>query len=109
MEVKMLEVRDRGTFIPVMAVQLKGRDSHDRFLLAKAGFGPNTNLIQVVHFSRNISCYDCYDWGSQTRTMPNAHKYIEDNWDTLDNGAVIDVEFILEETKKPKISEREEY
>ena len=49
---------------------------------------------------------DPYYWGN--RTMTTAHVYIEQHWDRIEDGSVIDVEFILKETKAPKISEREE-
>jgi hypothetical protein len=40
--------------------------------------------------------------------MVEAHRYIEENWNALSDGDVIDVEFILGETKEKKISERYE-
>jgi len=38
--------------------------------------------------------------------MLNAHKYIKEHWDELRSGSVVDVEFILGESKEPKASER---
>jgi hypothetical protein len=52
------------------------------------------------------SAYDPYDWND--RTMQTAHNYIAKNFDDLSNGDVVDVEYILEETDEPKISERNE-
>jgi hypothetical protein len=38
--------------------------------------------------------------------MPLAHQHIEQNWDLLNDGDVVDVEYILGETSEPKRSER---
>jgi hypothetical protein len=38
--------------------------------------------------------------------MYTAHKYLQENWDSVQNGQVLDVEYILGETDSPKISER---
>ena len=38
--------------------------------------------------------------------MATAHDHIVKNWVTLEDGDVIDVEFILGETKVKKVSER---
>jgi len=50
--------------------------------------------------------YDCYDWPANPRTYRVAHDYIRHNWHTLEDGDVIDVEYILGETEVPKLSER---
>lgn len=34
-----------------------------------------------------------------------AHQFIEDHFDELNDGEVVDVQFILGETKVPKVSE----
>ena len=38
--------------------------------------------------------------------MQVAHRFVIDNWATIQSGQVVDVEFILGETKQPKCSER---
>jgi hypothetical protein len=40
------------------------------------------------------------------RTMRQAHLYITAHFDELSDGQVIDIEWILKETSKPKVSER---
>lgn len=47
---------------------------------------------------------DPYDWG-QNRSRHFAHKWLIEHFDEIESGAVVDVEFILGETKKPKLSE----
>lgn len=50
--------------------------------------------------------YSPYGWLLGSRTFPVAHSFIENNWDELKDGDVIDVEFILGETAEKKVSER---
>ena len=99
METKLFEIRDRATFIPVLAISISREDG---FLAKRAGFG--SRLIQLIHFANGKTSYDPYDWNN--RTMQTAHRHIEEYWDNLQNEEVIDVEFILGETNAPKQSER---
>ncbi|MGH9716428.1 MAG: hypothetical protein ACRD4R_06845 [Candidatus Acidiferrales bacterium] len=104
MENKLFEIRDRGTFIPALAVRVGGSDG---YLARRAGFAsPDHPLVILIHLV-GMSCqYDPYQWGP-ARTMRVAHDHIEANWANLESGAVIDVQFILRETIKPKKSEQE--
>lgn len=105
---KTFEVRDRATFIPVMAVKLSPACEKDRYLLARAGFGRDhlaqAEFIQLIRFNNGRSAYDPFDWND--RTMQTAHDYIAREFSNLESGAVIDVEFILGETNQPKASEQ---
>jgi hypothetical protein len=132
--VKLFEVRDRATAIPVCAIRLMVRDAayrhgvnpaHDsqfrvdddaeEYLLRRAGYGDAIRnkfiaeyglppYIYLVRLGGGNSTYDPYDWGN--RTMAYAHQHMIDHWDDLVSGQVIDVEFILGDTKEPKVSER---
>lgn len=114
MDVKLFEVRDRATFIPVMAVRLAYRDSYERYLLRRAGFDgsqiephsadePYVVLWPLIGGPCN---YDPYAWPGLARTYPQAHAWLIANWNKVSSGDVIDVEFILGETEAPKPSER---
>lgn len=107
MKALMLEVRDKGTFIPILVVDMDPDLANvgDRYLLRRAGFG-SPRCIQVTHLNNGLSHYDPYDWPGSSRTMKIAHNYIDEHFDGLESGDVIDVEFILGETKDKKISER---
>ena len=106
MKTKLFEIRDRGTFMPVMATLAKGDDRQEQYLLLSSGFGHVSPLV-ILHFLElNEAHYDVYHWGD--RTMSTAHKYIQQNWDALKSGDVIDVEYILDETSEPKMSQRAE-
>ena len=107
MELKLLEIRDRATFIPVMAMKMISDKPEESYLLGRAGFrlsNPNIILGTIDGGSGQFEC-DPYDW-RDTRTLRHAHKYIAENWDDIVSGDVIDVEFILGETTFKKDSER---
>lgn len=118
METKMFEVRDRSTFIPVLAICPGGRYSPamstpERHLWGRAGYGTTLEalsgyvlLARIVGGETDLK-YDPYSWDmSRGRSMSQAHVYIGEHWDELTSGDVIDVEFILGETAAPKVSER---
>jgi len=39
MQTKLLEIRDRATFIPVLAIQCLPGNEEERYLLSRAGYG----------------------------------------------------------------------
>ena len=100
------EIRDRATFIPVIAIRMSSKDPTKRYYLKRLGFGEDYPLIELIRMDNNDCSYYPYKWGGNSRTMFEAHKYIEKNWDSLNDGDVIDVEYILGETETPKVSER---
>jgi len=109
---KLFEIRDRGTLIPVLAVQLEPRGEAECWLLAHAGYG-QTSLSQSRYIllcrieGGSGACHcDPYDWGGQQRTMRAAHDYLTRMFDHLESGAVVDVQYILGETLEAKTSER---
>ena len=112
MHVKILEVRDEGTFFAVIAIDMNpdtsstGYDAQ-RYHLRRVGYPcdgrPN---IAITHLSADGKPFwnDPYGWGG--RTYPVAHNYIYENWEDLRDGDVVDVQFILGETTVKKVSER---
>jgi hypothetical protein len=104
--VKFIEIRDRSTFIPAVAVDcsLSG-NSYADYLLRRAGYGTN-RCVMLTRLSGGHANYDPYGWDN--RTMKVAHNYIADHWDEIADAEVIDVEHILGETAEPKVSERYE-
>ena len=109
---KLFEIRDAATFIPVMAIQLGTNNSEEeRYLITRAGYGMNVDdqekyilLIRLDLSSLMNINFNYREWGN--RTFKIAHKYIDENFNNLKSGDVIDVEFILGHSGKPKISER---
>ncbi len=113
MVAKILEIRDRGTFIPALAVQLGSDVEQERWLTAVAGFGLTSDdharyvlLAKIAGGSPYRCTCDPVDWGSETRTYRVAHEYINAHFDELAPGQVVDVEYILGETQKPKETDR---
>jgi hypothetical protein len=108
MEVKCLEVRDAGTFIPVICIRPVPDNEGQRYLLRRDGYRGDASehcIIVIKAQCRGVS-YDPCNWPNDTRTMPNAHGYIKRHWEELKDGDVIDVEYITGETSEPKVSER---
>ncbi len=76
---KTVELRDRATFIPALAIKLEPSNEADRYLLARAGFGrlPDQQREYVLLGQLNggegkLLC-DPYDWPPNARTYPVAH------------------------------------
>ena len=100
-QIKLLEIRDVGTFIPAMAVRVSGEDG---YLMRRAGFG--APMVYLIALATERCAYDPWNWHGGGRTMNIAHQFIEKEWDSLTEGDVVDVQFILGETTAPKVSER---
>jgi len=106
-EIKVLEIRDSGTFIPVICIRPVPENREQRYLLRRDGYCGDESepcIIMIDAQCRGVA-YDCYDW-ADARTKRVAHNFIAEHWHELSDGHVIDVQYILGETDKPKISER---
>jgi hypothetical protein len=110
MESKCLELRDSGTFIPVICIRPVPVNEAQRYLLRRDGYSGTAGEHCVIMIDAQCrgAAYDCYDWPGGSRTKKVAHNYIAEHWHELVDGDVIDVEFILGETLTKKISERYE-
>ena len=107
MQLKTFEVRDRMTHIPAFAIRMSDDDPTQSYQLRRAGYAPgNKSLVLFGYLSGGQVNFDPHSWKGQSRTMSTAHTYIQDNWDILNNGDVIDVQYILDETDEIKKSER---
>lgn len=127
MKAKALELRDEGTFIALLAVDMNPGDLEpyelggvtvprysdelsyeaQRYLLRWVGYpcdGRPNVLITKLSGDGSKATNDPHYW--RDRTMANAHAYIIENWEKLRDGDVVDVQFILGETTAPKVSER---
>jgi hypothetical protein len=110
MEAKTIEIRDRMTFIPALAVSLKPGNLDDLYLLVRGGYdvapGSKVNYVVLWRLEGGGPMYwSPDDWGDQPRTMKAAHEHIWLHWNEVESGDVVDVEFILGETDEPKVSE----
>lgn len=115
MIIKLVEIRDRATFIPAIAIRLTFRNERERYLLRRAGYAseqivPDSAMEPYILLSKLDGVraeYDPYNWGN--RTMATAHAHLIQAWDSIASGDVIDVQFILGETQTPKVSEQESH
>jgi hypothetical protein len=109
---KALEIRDEGTFIAALAVDMNPHIQETRdpvaqsYLLRRCGYpcDGRPNILLTGLDGSGTATNDPYAWGG--RTYPVAHQYIIDHWAELRDGDVVDVSFILGETSAPKLSER---
>jgi hypothetical protein len=112
---KALELRDEGTFIPILCVDMNplvpiaSISQEQRYLLRRCGYACDgrPNIIMTRLDGSGRATNDPYAWGGE-RTYAVAHGWIIDHWHELKDGDVVDVQFILGETTHPKRSEREE-
>lgn len=116
MRTKLFEVRDRATFIPCFGVLMApGLErttlqvyENEAYLLRRSGFGFESR--RLVMFGRleepTDATWDPHGHVGSGRTVPLAHRYVQEHWDELKSGDVIDVEFINGETPTVKVSER---
>ncbi len=107
MQVKLFEVRDRATFIPVMATKVNAANEAQAALLRASGYGDDPYeyvILARIAGGGGQSFCDPYDWAGG-RTLQVAHQFIRDNFERLEDGFVVDVEFILGETGQPKSAE----
>ena len=110
MIVKVFEVRDSATFMPVVAIKVTPANEAERYLAARLGYG-TTPEAQSKYVLMSLLCsgepmfYDPHHWSFSSRTRAVAHEYIKEHFDELESGAVVDVQFILRETEAPKVSE----
>ena len=104
---KCFEVRDRGTFMPVMAIKLVPDNIADELLLRASGYRYEEHAaIIVVYLEKGTAANSPYEWKEGgARTLPTAHSYIEKHFDEMKSGDVIDCEFITGETTELKKSE----
>lgn len=99
---KFFEVRDEGTFIPVVAIRTSPHD----YLARRAGFSGIVEQTIVIRLTDLKAGYNG-DHGQFTgRTMNVAIDYIHEHWDELNTDEVIDVQFIVGQTDVKKRSER---
>lgn len=113
MQAKTIEIRDKATFIPALAVKLQllpGEDpAASHYLARRAGYalGEPYIILTRLDAAGTRAHHDPYGWKDRTFTV--AHSFLSSNWETIVDGAVVDVEFILGESDAPKRSERHEH
>lgn len=107
MEAKVLEVRDRATFIPMLAVLLSPAnvEESERYLMRRSGYEKDRRYLVMTPLGGHLPIRtDANDWSNPR--MRALHGHVLDKWSELKSGQVVDIEFALGETSEPKTSER---
>ena len=110
MQTKILEIRDSGTMIAALCVNMNKPDNDtQRWYLRRYGYpcdgNPNVVICHASMPDGGTITNDPYAWRG-ARTWGVAHNYIIEHWNELKDGDVVCVETILGERETPKISER---
>jgi len=107
MKIKFIEIRDKGTCVPAIAIEMIADERVDERFLRRCGYpqrdygGPS---IVLMRLSDQKATSDPYEWPALTadrRTMPTAHDHIITHFPSLKNGQVVDVRVILGEASVP--------
>jgi len=108
MKAKAFEIRDIGTLMPAVAIQLTPENEAERFLMRRAGWSltdePHHILLGRLDGGKFV--YDEYEM-QHNSTFFTSIPYIREHFDELESGQVICTEFIRGERETPKQSERE--
>ena len=106
METKLFELRDHGTFIPLLCIKPRFPSPHafEAKMAWRYGY-KDTRAVIVTHMGTpDRGCHsDPSAWGD--RTFQAAHRYVEEQWENLSTGDLIDVRVVLGETATPCPSE----
>lgn len=107
METKLLEVRDRGTMMVVIGIRPAPRSDIERQMMYRCGFNTPQDYVLLgdLDGGKFAMTYDKYDYYQSSRTKFVAYGYIQEHWDELQSGDLIDVELILGESTEMKASE----
>jgi len=102
-EDQVLEIRDIGTFIPMLCVDMNHDNDDQRYLLRRCGYpcDAHPNILMTRLSGRwHASVERSYAWGG--RTFPVAHNWIIENWEKLTDGDVCRRGIILGETQSQR-------
>jgi len=110
METKLIEIRDRGTKIVALATRMVPATPRESALLSWCGYGPATPLVVLAYADpdnggRTECHHDPVEWRlHRGRTMQRAHLHLQDHWDDVEDGGVVDVEYVAGEVDAPKVA-----
>ena len=107
METKILEVRDRMTFIAVLAIKTAPANEVQNYYLRRSGWSESFDDVLLMRLDAQDGKVTADPFEQKGRTMHEAHQYIRREFDNLKDGDVVDVEYILGEKPTAKTSERD--
>lgn len=97
METKLFQVLDNMTDITVMVTKLTSINKRTVKLCIHSGYYGRDYFFYTPLLGRcpEVTRYGYKSWNDRTNSV--AHEYIEENWDKLEDGSIINVKFILGE------------
>lgn len=100
MNLKFIEIRDRHTCVPALAIQMdaNGDPIAERFL-RRCGYTECPTVTVLMRLDDQRANSDPYAWND--RTHKAAHNYIYDHFDRMESGDVVDVRVVLGEATEP--------
>ena len=125
-ESKILEIRDSGTFIAVLAIRMLAANPAQAYYFRRCGYPEDGSSIMLMCLYDGKATNDPYEWPSLlricrelmpswfilenvgARAMGTAHDWIINHYAELSDGDVVDVQMILGEHARAKTSERYE-
>ncbi len=114
MIIRAIEIRDKATFIPALAIYVVEENEAQFYLMRRCGFpvAPSPHSIILMRLNDQRANSDPYSWGDRTHRVAHLH-LLEIATSVVGfavgvrDGMVIDVEHILGEISAPKRSERD--
>lgn len=100
MKTKMIEIRDDGTCIPAVAIQMSSANPIEDQFLWRGGYPRDGRGVVLLRLSDQGATSDPYGWPESARTMQAAHLYILEHWDELSDGSVVDARVHLGERQE---------
>lgn len=105
MKQKLIEIRDSGTCITAIAIKTEAANEFEEHFFGRGGWS-NSNVVLIKCNGETRANYDPFDWRADgSRTMFEAHRYIVEHFDELEDYALVDVQYILGETDQIKKSD----
>ena len=109
MKSKKIEVKAKENCTPVMAVRPDASNDAEAYLLGRSGYGLNHPSWRSYIFLFPIE-YDGLavvdPFKQKTHELQVAHSYVNEHFDELEPGAVLDVDYIEGRRPAPRKSDR---
>ena len=108
-ETKIFAIHDVMTLVSMMVQRLVPETLQEELILSRAGYREIDNYFFFSTFRDEMGefTYDVYKLENQ-RSFGTAARYIKQNWDELESGELIDIEYILGEIDEDQITRFED-
>jgi len=100
--IKFFEIKDKGMTVLAMAVKIDAdlMCERDCKIIKAAGHQVNNFRLQLTRLRDGETKFLHTGWVMRGRMMKIAHKYIDENFDDLASGEVIEIEKIAKEKRQ---------